>query len=129
MWDSELECAQQRNSKGVAGVSIMEKRVQLKKWRCGLNRLHDLGWEFWWIGGEPSAFQYVVWQLLDRGLHMSCHGWLGQLEGFFHMDEIKLIKMASCDGLDIGILKYSSDHDIAYLRLELFSQLVFDPGG
>ena len=43
------------------GVWIMEQRVQLKTWRCGLDRLHDeMGWEFWWIGGEPGALQYVV---------------------------------------------------------------------
>lgn len=80
------------------GVWIMEQGIQLETWRCGLDGLHDeTGWEFWWIGGEPDALQYVVWRFVDRGLPMSCHGWLGQLEGFFGMDEIRLIKMASCD--------------------------------
>ena len=46
------------------GVYIMEKRIQLKTWRCGLDRLHDeIGWEFWWIRGEHGALQYVVWCL------------------------------------------------------------------
>ena len=58
-----------------------------------------MGWELWWIDGKPSALQYVVWQFADRGLPLSCHGWLEQLEGFFSMDKIRLIEMASCDGL------------------------------
>ena len=59
---------------------------------------------------------------------MSSHGWLAQLKGFFGVDEIKLIEMSSCDGLDISRLEYSSDHDVAYPRLEGFARLVFDPG-
>jgi len=77
-----------------------------------------MGWEFWWIDVEPSALQYVVWWFVDRGLPMSCHGWLGQLEGFFGLDKIRLIKMASCDVLQISKLESSSDRDVAYLRLE-----------
>ena len=60
---------------------------------------------------------------------MICHGWLGQLEGFFGMDEMRLIDMDSCDGLDIGKLEYSSNSGIAYLRLVGFSLVVFDLGG
>ena len=45
-----------------------------------------------------------MWQFLDRGIPMSFHGCLGQIKGFFGMDEIRLIEMASCDGLDIGKL-------------------------
>jgi len=52
---------------------------------------------------------------------MSCHGWMGQLDGFFGLDKIRLTKMASCDGLDIGRLEYSSDCDVAYSRWEGFA--------
>lgn len=79
----------------------MEERVQLKTWRCGLDRLHgEMGWELWWIDGELGALQYVVWWFIDRGLLMSCHGWLGQLEDCFGMNEIMMIEIGSCDGLD-----------------------------
>ena len=60
---------------------------------------------------------------------MTCHGWLGQLEGFFGLDEIRLIEMASCDGLQVRRLEYSSDRDVAYPRLEGFVRVVFDLGG
>ena len=45
------------------------------------------------------------------------------------VDEIRLIKMASCDGLQVGKLESSSDRDVAYLRLEGFARVVFDLGG
>ena len=35
---------------------------------------------------------------------MIFHGWLGQLEDCFGMDEVWLIEIASCDGLDVGRL-------------------------
>jgi len=66
-----------------------------------------MGWEFLWIGGELGALQHVVWQYVDHGLHMSCHGWLGQLEGFFGREEIRLIDMPSFDGLQVGRLDSS----------------------
>lgn len=37
------------------------------------------------------------------------------------MDDIRLIEMASCHGLDIGMLKSSSDRDVSYPRLEGFA--------
>lgn len=55
---------------------------------------------------------------------MSCHRWLGQLEEFFGM-----IKMALCDGLQIGKLESSSDRDVPYPRLDGFAQVIFYPGG
>ena len=60
---------------------------------------------------------------------MIFHGWLGKIEGFFAMDEVKLIEMASCDGVHIGRLESSSECDVAYLRLVDFAQVVFDLGG
>jgi len=54
---------------------------------------------------------------------------LGKIEGFFAMDEVKLIEMASCDGVHIGRLESSSECDVAYLRLVDFAQVVFDLGG
>ena len=100
----------------------MEQRVQLKTWRRDIDRLHgEMGWEFWWIGGEPGILQYVVWQFVDHGRPLSCHGWLGQLEDFFGLDEIRLIEMASCDGLHIDRQEASSDRSVAYPRLEGFS--------
>jgi len=50
-------------------------------------------------------------------------------KGFFGLDEIKLIEMASCDGLQISRLESSSDRDVSYPRLEGFARAVFDPGG
>jgi len=44
------------------------------------------------------------------------------------MDKIRLIEMASCDGLDVGKLASSSDRDVAYPILVGFA-LVFDPRG
>lgn len=100
----------------------MEQRVQLKTWICGLDWIgNEIGWQFWWIGGEPGEQQFVVGQILDHGLPLISHGWLGQLEGFFGMEEMKLIEMASSDGLDIGRLESSSDRDVAYLRLVGFA--------
>ena len=58
-----------------------------------------------------------------------CHGWLGQPKDLFGMDEINMIEMDSCDGLQIGRLESSSYCDVAYPRLEGFSCVVFDPGG
>lgn len=52
---------------------------------------------------------------------MIFHGSLGQLEDFFSMDEIDLIKIGLCDGLQIGRLAYSLDHDATYPRLEGFA--------
>ena len=72
-------------------------------------------------GGELGEQQFVVGQVVDRGLPLTCHGWLGQLEGFFGLDKIRLIKMALCDGLQIGRLESSLDHDVAYPRLEGFA--------
>lgn len=43
-----------------------------------------------------------------------CHGWLGQLKGEFGMDEIRLIEMDSCDGIQVGRLESSSDRDVSY---------------
>ena len=60
---------------------------------------------------------------------MSCHGWLGQLEGFFGMDKINMIEMTSCDGLQVGRLESSLDCDVAYLRLEGFARVLIDPRG
>lgn len=60
---------------------------------------------------------------------MSCHGWLGQLEGYFGMYDIRLIEMASFDGLQDGRLESSSDCDVTYPRLVGFARLVFDLGG
>ena len=78
----------------------------LETWRCGLDRLHDeMGQEIWWINGEPGALQYVVWWFVDRGILMSCHGWLGKIKGFFGINEIWLINMASCDELQVGRLE------------------------
>ena len=88
-----------------------------------------MGWEFWWIGGEPGEQQFVVGQIVNRGLLLICHGQLGQLEGFFGMDEIRLIEMASCDGLQIDMLESSLDRGVANPRLVGFACGVFDPGG
>ena len=47
---------------------------QLKTWRCGLNWLGgEIGWEFWWIGGEPSEKQFFVGKTTDHGLPMTRH--------------------------------------------------------
>ena len=100
----------------------MEQRVQLKTWRCGLDWLGgEISWEFWWIGGEPSEKQFIVGKIIDHGLLLTFHGWLGQLEDFFGMDDISMIEIDSCDGLYIRKLKSSSDLDVAYSRLEGFS--------
>ena len=108
----------------------MEQSIQLRVWRCGLDTLHsDMVWEFWWISDEPGALQYVVWRFVDRGILMSCHGWLGQLEDFFSMVEINMIEIASCDGLHVGMLESSLDRDVAYLRSHGFARMVFDLGG
>ena len=45
------------------------------------------------------------------------------------MDEMRLIEMDSCDGLDIGRLESSSDCDVAYSRLEGFERVLFDLEG
>lgn len=68
-------------------------------------------------------------QIVGRELMLACHEWLGQLEGFFGMDEIRLIEMASCDGMDIGKLESSLDCDVAYPRLVGFARFVFHQGG
>ena len=108
----------------------MEQRVQLDTCRCGLDWIgSEIGCELWWIGGEPGEQQFVVGHIVDHGLPLMCHGWLGQLKVLFGMDEIRLIEMASCDGLDIGRLESSSDHGVAHSRLVGFSRVVFDPGG
>ena len=57
-------------------------------------------------------------QIVDHGLSLICHGRLGQLEGFFSLDEIRLIELASFDVLHIGRLESSLDRDVAYPRLE-----------
>ena len=78
----------------------MEQRVELKTWRCGLDRLHgEMGWEFWWIGGEPARQPFVVGRIVDHGLLMICNGWSGKLQGFFGLGEIGFIEMDSSDGL------------------------------
>jgi len=38
---------------------------------------------------------------------------LGQLESFFGREEIRLIDLASFDGLQVGRLDYSSDRDVS----------------
>lgn len=58
-----------------------------------------------------------------------CHGWLGQLDGFFGIDEIRLINTDSCDELDIGRLESSLDCGVTYLSSVGFSRLIFDLGG
>ena len=104
--------------------------VQLKTQTFGLDWLgSEIGWEFWLIGGEPGEQQFVVGQVSDHGLPLIFDVWLGQLEGFFGMDEIWLIEMDSPDGQDIGRLESSSDRGVAYLRLVGFARVVFDPGG
>ena len=45
------------------------------------------------------------------------------------MDEMRLIEMDSCDGLDIGRLESSLDRDVAYPRLDGFARVVFDLEG
>lgn len=45
------------------------------------------------------------------------------------MNEISLIKMPSCDALQVGRLVSSSDYDVAYTSLEGFPCVVFDIGG
>ena len=60
---------------------------------------------------------------------MIFHGWLGQIEGFFRKDAIRLIDLDSCVGIDICRLYFSSDHDVSYPRLERFSRVVFDLEG
>jgi len=59
---------------------------------------------------------------------MYFHVWLGKIKDFLGMDEINMIEMDSCVGLHIGRLESSLDHDVAYLILEGFSRVVFDPG-
>ena len=59
--------------------------------------------------------------ITNYGLPLIFHRWLGHLEGFFGLDEIRLIEMDSCDGLDIGRLEYSSGRDVAYPRLVRFA--------
>lgn len=128
--DNESECAQQRNLEGVVGVQIMGHKVQLQTRICGLDWLdNEISWEFQLIGGEPDEQQFVVGNIVDHGHSLIYNGWLGQLKGFFVLYEIRLIEMASCDGLYIGKLQSSLDHDVAYPRLEGFAQVVFDPGG
>lgn len=60
---------------------------------------------------------------------MIFHGWLGQIDDLFDMDEIRMIEIASCDGLQIGRLESSSDRDVAYRILKGYAQVVFDPRG
>lgn len=57
---------------------------------------------------------------------MSCHGWLGQVKGLFGMDKIRLIKMASCDVLQVGKLESSLDRNVSCPRLVGFARVVFD---
>ena len=94
-----------------------------RSWSIGFG---EIGWEFWWIGGEPSEQQFFVGKIVDHGLPLTCHGWLGQLADCFGWDEIRLIEMASCDGLDIGRLESSSDRDVAYRTLVGIARVVFD---
>jgi len=51
-------------------------------------------------------------------LPLTFHGFLGNLKDLFDMDYIGLIEIASCDGMEIGRLVSSLDHDVAYLRVE-----------
>ena len=60
---------------------------------------------------------------------MIFHGSLGELKDYFGMDDIGMINIASCDGLQIGSLVSSLDCDVAYPRLEGCARVVFDPGG
>jgi hypothetical protein len=68
----------------------MEKTIQMRS--CGLLQLDGVvGWEFWWIGGEPRLQQYVVWQIANPvdGLLVTCHGELRWVQlRCFGMDEI-----------------------------------------
>jgi len=81
----------------------MEKRVQLKTWRFGLDWLGSkIGWEFWWIGGEPGGQQFVVGKVVDHGLPLTCHILLGQIEDCFGMEGIDMIEIYSCDGQHVG---------------------------
>ena len=94
----------------------MEHRVQLKTRRCDLDWLGiEIGGEFWWIGGELGEQQFVIRNVFYHGIPLNFHGWLGQLKDLFGMDDIKLIEMASCDRLQVGRLKSSSDHGVACL--------------
>ena len=45
------------------------------------------------------------------------------------MDDIMMIDIASCDGLQVSKLESSSDHDLTYPRLVGFSWAIFDLGG
>ena len=108
----------------------MEQMVQLKTWTFGLDWLgSEIGWEFWLIGGEPGEQQFVVGQVADHGLPLIFDVWLGQLKDCFGMDEIGVIKIASCDRLQIGRLVSSLDRDVAYPRLEESERIMFGAGG
>ena len=45
------------------------------------------------------------------------------------MDEIRMIEIDSCDGIQINRLESSSDRDVAYSRLEGFARVAFDLAG
>ena len=102
----------------------------MNTWRCGLDWLGSaIGWEFCWIGGDPGEQQFVVGKIIDHGLPLIVHGWLGHLEDFFSMDEINMIENISCDGIHVGRLESSLDCDVAYQILEGFPRVIFNPGG
>lgn len=84
---------------------------------------------FRWISGESSEQNFFVRHIIGHGLPLICHGWLGQLGGFFGLDEIRLIEMDSYDGLHISRLESSSECDVSYLILEGFARVVCDLGG
>lgn len=73
----------------------MEQKVQQRTWRCGLDLFGDeIVWEFWWIGGELGAQQYIVRQVVDDGLPLTCQSMLSQRRCLgrecFGMDEVAL---------------------------------------
>lgn len=98
---------------------MMEQRVQLKTRKCGIDWLGSkIGQELQWIDGDPSDQQFVVGQVANHGLPFICNGNLGQLESLFGMDEIRIIEIASYDGLQIRKLVPSLHRGVAYMRLE-----------
>jgi len=56
--------------------------------------------------------------VVDHEFLLTFHGFLGKLENLFDMDDIGLIEIASCDGMEIGILVSSLDRDVAYMRVD-----------
>lgn len=108
----------------------MEPRIQLNTWRCGLEWLgNEIGWEFWWIGGEPGEKQFVVGKVIEHGLPMNFYGLLEQLEDCIGIEKICMIKIASCDGKHVGRLVSSLDCDVAHMILQVCACVVFDTGG